>query len=121
MSPNEPRSTLTLPRQLARHAHVSTLPDGPQTHDGPSRPEGLADAALASSRIRRLSEALEQLDEQVYEPHEHVEDDLKDLHDDVGRVVESARPAENQRQDQYHGDNQQYSAHVVSPPAFYRV
>jgi hypothetical protein len=52
-----------------------------------------------------LSEALEQIDEQVYEPHEHVEDDLEDLHDDVGRVVESARPAEHERQDRYHDDN----------------
>jgi hypothetical protein len=44
-----------------------------------------------SSRIGCLSEALEQIDEQVYEPHENVEDDLEDLHDDVSRVVE--RPA----------------------------
>jgi hypothetical protein len=44
-----------------------------------------------SSPATTLSEALEQIDEQVYEPHEQVEDDLEDLHDDVGRVVGSAR------------------------------
>jgi hypothetical protein len=57
----------------------------------------------------------------VYEPHENVEDDLEDLHDDVSCVVESAGPAEHQRQDQYHNDNQQQSSHVSSAPDFRRV
>ncbi len=60
-----------------------------------------------AGKFESSSDALEQLDEQVYQAHEQVEDDLKDLHDDVGCVVEGIRPAEHQRQDQYHRDNQQ--------------
>ena len=62
------------------------------------------------------ADALEQLDEQVYETHEQVEDDPKNLHDDVSDVVEGAHPAKHQGQHQHHRYDQQQPARLGSPP-----
>ncbi len=48
------------------------------------------------------ADALEQLDEEVYEAHEQVEDDAENLHDDVSDLVEGSGPEKHQSQDQYH-------------------
>ena len=61
------------------------------------------------------SDALEQLDEQVYEAHQQAEDDPKDLHDDAGDLIEGSRPEEHQSQHQYHRYAQQ-QPHHYSPP-----